>query len=84
MSLSRDELEDLATELKLKIKEQDDLINTLRKDFLQESHHLREVNELQLRGRLRGQVQDYLNVQLFSFLDGMDPKVVNVLNIKLG
>lgn len=50
---------------------------------MKEINHLRETVEMQLLGRLYERGKDYMEIHFFSFEDGMDPKVCDVLNEKL-
>eukprot|EP00347_Sterkiella_histriomuscorum_P000998 403373728 len=82
-SLTKEEMEVQYNILLDKFQEKEDLTNILRKDYLKEVNHLRELSEMQIRGKLLMKGRDFLNVRYFSFMDGMDEKVCDVLNIKL-
>lgn len=82
-TLTKEEMETQYKLLQDKLQYKEDLTNILRKDYLKEVNHLRELNEMQIRGKLMMKGKDFLNVRYFSFMDGMDQRVCDVLNIKL-
>ncbi|CDW79781.1 UNKNOWN [Stylonychia lemnae] len=81
--LTKEEVEMKLKETIEKLQQKDDLTNILRKDYLKEVNHLREISEQLVRGRLTQKGKDYLNVHFFSFTEGLDAKVCDVLNLRL-
>ena len=72
------ELKKRNAELQKKLETQNELMNTLRKSYLKELMSLRE-------GQAQGpeKFKQVLNVTYFDVTDGIDPSLVEILNMRL-
>lgn len=57
------------------------MTNSLRKDFLKELTHLREVSLIGIKKP--EQVRQYMTVKFFDFSDGLDNRICDLLNTRL-